>query len=194
MSNSRQYFRKQLITIFFCFALCRLVAQKTEYFSNVNFDSSYCLVGTFEDTYEKNDSMTRSGFLINKLEDLIKLKREWVFKRKVPRINLEINAISIFEPDNRFEGMFTIIANTTPDPADPYFVLSDINKELLNITTKDSFECGLIENDNLIKTKSNKVKITVKCAKNLYDKYNNKRHQKGEWVKSPIEIKLFWKD
>jgi hypothetical protein len=261
---------KYFLTTIFCFVLCRVAGQKVEFFTNINFDSSYCLVGTNDYLNDKNDTIGRIGFLIDKVEDLLKLKKEWIFRKKVPRLNIENNSITIYtiqakrtvqkvaliypkqgiiscnngwyyfdlkkyidlfnkhriiyrsafrsfskysdyaaygnsilndstllfflEPDDRFEGKFTLTGNRTNDPADPFFVLSNINQELLTMAGKDSFECGLIQNDSLNERSRDKVKITIKCSKSLYEKYKNERYKKSEWTPLSLDIKLFWKE
>jgi len=85
-----------LLTAFCFFPLTRLFAQKVEFFPKIAFDSTYSVVGTFDYPNDPNDTTIREGFLIDKLDDLVKLKKEWVFSERVPTVSLEGNSITVY--------------------------------------------------------------------------------------------------
>lgn len=99
-----------------------------------------------------------------------------------------------FEPSLRYEGQFTIITNRTDDPGSPVDALENLNKELSKLAPAKNFQAILETKDSFNISSTKKVKIKVECSRSLYDKYNNKKNEKGEWQPSPIEIKTFWKD
>jgi hypothetical protein len=98
------------------------------------------------------------------------------------------------EPSLRYEGQFTIMARRTTDDLSTIFVASDVRKELIFLTPSNTFEVGVTVNDSFNQARKDSVKVTVKCAKSLYDQYIPIGRVKGPWQPALIEIATFWRD
>lgn len=99
-----------------------------------------------------------------------------------------------FEPTLTYEGSFTITARTNNTPGSDVLVSSDINKDLRELAPVGSFTASPVMNDSFNINNRGKVRITVHCAKSLYDKYKDWSVEKGAWQPTEIEMKLFWKE
>jgi hypothetical protein len=76
--------------------------QKLELFNNIDFDSSYTILGIGQGFDGKNqDSLTEFWFLLDNPNDMELLKKEWAFKSMVPRINIESPDIDIYIIQNK---------------------------------------------------------------------------------------------
>jgi hypothetical protein len=106
----------------------------------------------------------------------------------------DTSLLFFFEPSVRYEGEFDLIANRTDDSDSPIFVLRDVDKELEAMAPASSFQAGVVTSDSFNIKSQNNAKITVKCAKTLYDKFHNRRYIKTAWRPAPIEMKLFWRE
>jgi hypothetical protein len=109
-------------------------------------------------------------------------------------LSRDSNLLLFFEPSMLFEGKFDIITNRTPDASSPVFVMADINKELAKLTAKSKFQADVILNDTFNMAHLDKVKIRVRCSKDLYERYDVNGRDKGPWQPIPIEITIFWRD
>jgi hypothetical protein len=99
-----------------------------------------------------------------------------------------------FEAEVRYEGKFTIIANRASNEASPFFVLRDIKKDLTWYAPDNDYAADFAMNDSFNIANSQKIKITVKCSKKLYDKFKSKGTVKEEWHPATWDIKTFWRD
>ena len=98
------------------------------------------------------------------------------------------------EPTLTYDGSFTITAKKTNSPGSDILVGSDINKQLQDLAPVGSFTASPIPNDSFNLSSPDKVRITVQCAKSLYDKYKGRFVEKGAWQPTEIEMKMFWRD
>ena len=94
---------KAILLFFFIILSAISFAQKSEFFKGVDFDSSYCIVGIVQGNNLQFDSLPQYWFVLDNLADMIRLKREWVFKKEMPRVNIEIPAIEIYTLRNKME-------------------------------------------------------------------------------------------
>jgi hypothetical protein len=261
----------KIILSFFCIFLSTIsFAQNSEFFKGVDFDSSYCIVGIVQGHDDRVDSLSQYWFVLDDPADMIKLKKDWVFKNEVPQINIEFvpieiytlrnkmeimpvsliypkqgiiksennwyefdmreikklhkkhplhyhtqvyhfdtfgqyvsfgnsllldsNLLFFFKPSIGFEGQFYIYANRSKDPDSPLWVLSDVNKVLKTFAADGTYESGHVLNDSFDLNHPEKTRISVHGPKSLYDKFESKDFQKGDWIPAIIEIKVFWRD
>jgi hypothetical protein len=75
---------------------CFLHAQKSVFFRNIDFDSSYAVIGIGQHLLNNDDSFPQFWFIIDNPGDLIKLQKDWIFKNEVSSIRIEQNAFDIF--------------------------------------------------------------------------------------------------
>ncbi len=73
-----------------------LLAQQSEPFKGIDFDSSFCILGVAENHGGLEESMQKFTFIIDNPDDMIKLKKEWIFKNQVSKISIEPKPINIF--------------------------------------------------------------------------------------------------
>jgi hypothetical protein len=84
-------------------------AQSSELFKGVDFDSSFCVVGIVHGNSQKQDSLPQYWFVLDNPADMIQLKKEWVFKKEVPRISIEFTSIEIYTLRNKMEMIPTAL-------------------------------------------------------------------------------------
>jgi hypothetical protein len=106
----------------------------------------------------------------------------------------DTSLLFFFEPDLRFKGKFDIICNRTSDPNSPFAVENAINEELKVLESKDKFQVQRVVNDSFNVSHADRVKLNVYSSKALYDQYQTKSGQKGDWQPTPILMTLFWRD
>ena len=70
--------------------------QKSEFFKDIDFDSSFCIIGIGQSLDKNADTLLRFNFVIDNPEDMQRLKREWVFKSPVRNISIETVSFDIF--------------------------------------------------------------------------------------------------
>jgi hypothetical protein len=245
-------------------------AQKSNFLSGIDFDSSYSIIGLGQGHPNVNDSLQGFWFILDNPDDMNKLKREWVFKKVVNPIQLEDRFIEVYVVRNKqlinpgtlifprqgviesgitwyrfdtsvlshlhrqhplkyhsqlsvfdtqahfasygnsilndssllfflpfsgqYEGKFSITAKRTSDPDSQIFALSYINKELAKLAPDNTYHSYLVNNDPFNMEHTDKVRITVECTKNLYDKYQSKTNIKEAWEPTLIDVKTFWRD
>jgi hypothetical protein len=241
-----------------------------EIFKGVDFDSSYCIVGLVQGQDGKSDSLPQYWFVLDDPADMIHLQKDWVFKSKPERVNIEFTSIEIytlrnkmevspstiifpnqkiiksgnawyhfdihkieqlhknhplhyhtqifrfdtfkqyvnfgnglltdsnllffFEPSLRFEGKFYVYASRTNDPDSPMWAMTDVNKVLKKLADDGTYESAEGLNDTFNLTHIEKTRISVEGPKSLYDKFSSKKFVKSEWMPSPIEMTVIWRD
>ena len=84
-------------------------AQSSELFKGIDFDSSFCVVGIVQGNSQKQDSLPQYWFVLDNPADMIELKKEWVFKKEVPRISIEFSPIEIYTLRNKMEMIPTAL-------------------------------------------------------------------------------------
>jgi hypothetical protein len=82
---------------------CFAFSQKSEYFKDVQFDSSYSVIGLCQGYGKPVDSLERFWFIVDDLAGLNQLKKEWVFKEPVARVHAEDRSINIYIIKNKRE-------------------------------------------------------------------------------------------
>jgi hypothetical protein len=70
--------------------------QKSEFFKGIDFDSSFCIIGIGQSLDKNADTLLRFNFVIDNPEDMIKLSKDWVFKKPVSNIGIEPVSFDIF--------------------------------------------------------------------------------------------------
>jgi hypothetical protein len=76
-------------------------SQKSEYFKDVTFDSSYSVLGICQGYGKPGDSLERFWFIVDNIADLNKLKSDWVFKNPVPQFHGEERSVNIYIVKNK---------------------------------------------------------------------------------------------
>ena len=66
------------------------------FFKSITFDSTYAVIGIGPHWNDSEDNLERFCFILDKTEDLLKLKQDWVFNKKVTKIGIENNTLNIF--------------------------------------------------------------------------------------------------
>ena len=70
--------------------------QKCEFFEAVHFDSTYTIVGIGRGNGESGDSLERFWFVLDNLQDMQEIQRDWVFKRQLPYIHVDDHPFDVF--------------------------------------------------------------------------------------------------
>jgi hypothetical protein len=70
--------------------------QRVSVFDKISFDSSYTVIALSSSFHDINTDSKAFCFLVNKMEDLNEIKKDWTVKNIRPRISLEENIINIF--------------------------------------------------------------------------------------------------
>jgi hypothetical protein len=103
-------YMKPLLFLFTFFLQFSAFAQKSQYFKDIAFDSSYSVVGLCQGHGLPGDSLERFWFEVDDLAELNKLKTEWVFKNPVERLHVEDYSVNIFIIKNKREvGFWSLI-------------------------------------------------------------------------------------
>lgn len=97
---------KPLLSLFAFFLQFSAFAQKSQYFKDISFDSSYSVVGICRGMGKPVDSLERFWFEVNDLAGLNQLKSEWVFKNSVASLHLEDRSFDIHIIKNKREVGF----------------------------------------------------------------------------------------
>src|SRR5579872_7389314 len=73
-----------------------LFGQRVESFGGIDFDSSYTVIGIGQHHKAGDDSLPRFWFILDNPQDLLQLKKEWVFKNRPLHMYFETNDVDIF--------------------------------------------------------------------------------------------------
>ena len=85
-----------ILMLLFLFTGClSCVAQKPEILKDIEFDSSYCVIGIGQGFQGKYDSLPRFWFILNNPRDMETLRKDWVLK-KGSISGFEKNSIDVF--------------------------------------------------------------------------------------------------
>jgi len=76
-------------------------SQKFDYFNDVQFDSSYSVIGICQGYGKPIDSLERFWFIVDDLGELNQLKKDWVFKKTVSGMHEENRAVDIYVIKNK---------------------------------------------------------------------------------------------
>lgn len=88
---------KYLLTLIFLLLFkISSYGQKSVFFKGIEFDSSYSIIGIGQGYDNSHDSLPGFWFLIDRPEDMVRLKQNWVFKNPVPTIKMEEKTIEIY--------------------------------------------------------------------------------------------------
>ncbi|MGH2647700.1 MAG: hypothetical protein ACRDE8_09040 [Ginsengibacter sp.] len=88
-------FMRRILLIFFVVGSFNSEAQKFSVFENINFDSTYSVIALSSSFRDYNKDSKAYSFLVNDVEDLNKIKKEWTVKTIKPTISIEEYSISI---------------------------------------------------------------------------------------------------
>jgi hypothetical protein len=94
----------------------------------------------------------------------------------------------------KFEGKFFLYAKRTNDPNGPDWYVSDVDKALRTFAEEDTYESGLIDNDTFNIAHKDRTRFTIWGSKSLYDKFESKDFEKGDWTPAFFGMKVFWRD
>jgi hypothetical protein len=70
--------------------------QKCEFFAGIQLDSSFTILGIGQGKSEARDSLERFWFVLDNLQDMQQIQRDWVFKRPVSSIHLDDHPFDVF--------------------------------------------------------------------------------------------------
>jgi len=85
-------------------------AQPIEVFKNIDFDSTYCIIGIGQNTNNLKEQVPDLTFIIDNPEELKKIKQEWVVTTIRPKISRENPDITIHVTKNKqLEGRFKLL-------------------------------------------------------------------------------------
>jgi hypothetical protein len=70
--------------------------QKCEFFAGIQLDSSYTILGIGQGHGESRDSLERFWFVLDNLQDMQQIQRDWVFKRPLPYPHLDNYPFDVF--------------------------------------------------------------------------------------------------
>jgi hypothetical protein len=70
--------------------------QKCKFFAGTHLDSSYTILGIGRGNGDSGDSLERFWFVLDNLQDMQEIQRDWVFKRPLPFAHMDEHPFDVF--------------------------------------------------------------------------------------------------
>jgi hypothetical protein len=97
------------------------------------------------------------------------------------------------QPDLRYEGEFSVTVTTSKEIPTTKAAIDMVNKEFLKWVEKDKFHTVYVL-DEFNTGQNQKLRLTVKAPKQLYDKFRNDAYEIGLWKPAVIKATTYWRE